>query len=443
MSATITMKTRLYSAQTFVESLTQSNAYFFAGKIDSWDDEDSPDIPSGLDDRNEIKSSVLFIKKIQQADVTNAMLGLKRFDWQNGTVYTAWDSDVDLYFVRNWLSATQPFYVLSVDGTDYNVYMCIDNMGGAPSTDQPSGQQTDSFTTADGYIWKFMYNIKEEYIPLINSLFLPVPLYDDQKSAIQILNEKNVKKGTIDKIRILMPGEGYTLSSNIVISGDGTGATASFTIDGVGKITSITMTNTGEGYSYAVVSITSPGSGAGATFKAILSPLNGHGNDAACELCASTILVKSSFVHTEDDYFLTKNSYRRIGIIKNVKDENGDLLTSNRYNYLQEIQVNNITGVFSFSQKIVGTSSGASGILYNIEPVGSPSASFYTVDNKKDFIVGETIYQESDPSKIAIITSIINNPIDVLSGDLLYVDNIRYITRKAGQTETFLIYIDF
>jgi len=439
MSATITTTARVHTAKSFIESL--SDSYFFAGKIDSWDDEDSPDLPTGTDDINSTKSSILFVKKIQPVDISACMLGIKRFDWQTGRVYTPWQSDVDMYFVRNWLSAIQPYYVLVIDGTDYNVYMCIDNADGALSISKPSGQLTNSFTTADGYIWKFMYNIKEEYVPLINGIFLPCPLYDAQKSDVQLLAESSVKKGTIDKIRILEDGSGYNSTSTIVISGDGTGAAASFTYDGDGKITSVTMTNTGQDYSYASVVITSPGSGA--SFKAILSPLNGHGADVQTELCACTALIKPAFIHTENDYFLTKNSYRRVGIIKDIKDTDGDVLTDDRYNYLHEIQVQNITGIFSFSQKIIGTSSGASAILYDIDPQGSPTASFHVLDKKKDFVVGETVYQESDPSKIAVVTSVINNSIDVLSGDLLYVDNIQYITRKAGQTETFLIYIDF
>lgn len=442
MAATITSSTRTHSAKAFIESLALGNNYFFAGKIDSWIDEDSPDTPTGLDDINEIKSSILFVKKTQSTDVANSLLGLKRFDWESGIIYTPWQPDVDLFFTSNWLSINQPFYVLSVDGTEYNIYMCIDNNSGAASTSKPTGQQTSAFTTADGYIWKFMYNIKADLIPLINTLFLPCPLYDSQKTEVHLLNETNATKGTIDKIRILTPGTGYNAgASSIVISGDGAGAAASFTVDGDGKVTSVVMTNTGSGYSYATVSITSPGTGA--SFKAILSPIEGHGHDVASELNATTALVRASFVHNEENYFLTKNSYRRIGIIKNIKNKSNVVLTGNRYNYLQELQVQNITGIFSFAQRIVGVTSGATAILYNVAPEGSPSASFYVVDKTKDFIVGETIYQETDPSKIAIISSIINNDIDVLSGDILYIDNIQYITRKAGQTESFLIYIDF
>lgn len=443
MAATITTASRIHAAKAFIESLPQNNIYFFAGKINAWSDEDSPNVPTGLDDeQNSIESSILFVKKAQNTDVSNSMLGLRRFNWESGTVYTPWEPDVDLYFTSNWLSVNQPFYVLSIDGTNYNVYMCIDNNGGSASTSKPTGQQINSFTTTDGYIWKFMYDIKSDYVPLITNLFLPCPLNDVQKTETHLLNESNAISGTISKIRILTPGSGYVSgSSNIVISGDGTGAAASFTVDGDGHVTSITMTNPGSGYSYASVSITSPGTGA--TFKAILSPFKGHGSNAARELHATTALIRTSFIHNEDNYFLTKNSYRRVGLIKNIKNKAGAILTGNRYNYLQELQVQNITGIFSFSQRIIGVTSGASAVLYNVSPEGSPSASFFVLDQTKDFIIGETIYQETDPSKIAIVSSIINNDIDVLSGDVLYVDNIQYITRKAGQTESFLIYIDF
>jgi hypothetical protein len=46
------------------------------------------------------------------------------------------------------------FYVRSP--TDFNIYKCIYNGGGAQSTMMPSGTAASQFATADGYIWKFM-----------------------------------------------------------------------------------------------------------------------------------------------------------------------------------------------------------------------------------------------------------------------------------------------
>ena len=48
------------------------------------------------------------------------------------------------------------FYVLS---SARNVYKCLDNNGGATSTDEPTGVSTSVITTTDSYKWKFMYTL--------------------------------------------------------------------------------------------------------------------------------------------------------------------------------------------------------------------------------------------------------------------------------------------
>lgn len=67
----------------------------------------------------------------------------------------------------------------------------------------------------------------------------------------------------VDSIEVTNPGYDYVEAPTITITGDGTGATATAEIVN-GRITSITMTNRGTGYTAAVVSITGGGGQEGA-----------------------------------------------------------------------------------------------------------------------------------------------------------------------------------
>jgi hypothetical protein len=78
----------------------------------------------------------------------------------------------------------------------------------------------------------------------------------------------------VDAIDLITPGRDY-ISANVVISGDGTGATAVASVVN-GKVTSIEVTHKGINYSRATVTITDDGQvGTESTAKAVLQARNG------------------------------------------------------------------------------------------------------------------------------------------------------------------------
>lgn len=446
MPATITNATRVHSAISFIENLSgPENVYLFAGKIDPWDDENVPDpVDTNAFNQRNVLSSIIYAKKCTS---DNGILGLKRYNWTSGVVYTTWTHDMDLSNPNNWLGIEQPFYVYVVDTSSetikYSVFMCLDNNNGAPSTVMPTGQSYDSFSTADGYIWKFMYNLKPEHLVYLSEAFVPCP-YDDGDKTIDHLNaQNNVSFGTVNKIRIDAAGSGYTeLGTMLTIVGDGTDASATFTLDGSGSFESITMTNAGSGYTYVNVIIT--GDGAGVEVTPILSPIRGHGSSAHVQLCASHAMIRHGFVHDEGGAFPAQNSYRTIGLIKDLKDDAGNYMTNDSYNFFHELQCINITSQFPLAQRIIGKSSGATAkIFYQNPPTGSSNASFFVLDKDKYFQINETIELEGNPAVIAVIDNVINNITYIPSGNIIYLENIQFVTRKAGQTEYFVFTIEF
>ena len=83
---------------------------------------------------------------------------IPRKNWTNNTSY----------FLRHTIIPTlfsQDFYVMT---DDYNVYKCLSNndttsggIVGTTSTVKPTGTGTSIISTADGYKWKFMYQISD------------------------------------------------------------------------------------------------------------------------------------------------------------------------------------------------------------------------------------------------------------------------------------------
>lgn len=101
------------------------------------------------------------------------------------------------------------FYVIT---DEFNVYKCLDNNLNAASTVKPTGAVSDPIVTADGYMWKFMYNVP---IALRNkfltSAYMPV---------VSALRNQFYSAGRLTTVRVDQAGSGYT-SGSIVVQGDG------------------------------------------------------------------------------------------------------------------------------------------------------------------------------------------------------------------------------
>jgi hypothetical protein len=92
------------------------------------------------------------------------------------------------------------------------------------------------------------------------------------------LDEMPAQTGGVESITVLNPGFGYSLTSppTATILGDGTGATATVTLDGKGSIESINVTNAGTGYTSAIVKITNSSSDTTGSLGAAVVTLQGR-----------------------------------------------------------------------------------------------------------------------------------------------------------------------
>jgi hypothetical protein len=132
------------------------------------------------------------------------------------------------------------YYVLT---EDYNVYKCLDNNNNARSTDKPLGTSTTPITAADGYVWKFMYNVPIN----LRSKFLS----EDQMPVVSALSNQFYSNGALDSIIINNKGTGYT-TATLTVSGDG------YREEDPTFLTSISVASGGNGYASPTVTFGDP-----------------------------------------------------------------------------------------------------------------------------------------------------------------------------------------
>lgn len=233
----------------------RSNYYYFLGKLDTWGSGDSaPSLmqPDSNMENRRVRSNALYLKKITPNDVS---IVTTRHDWISGVVYAKWDDTLDMSSLN--------FYCVT---DEYVVYKCLDNNGGVPSTVKPTSKSFYTFTTADGYTWKYMYTI-----PVFKrNKFTTVDYIPVQKA----LSDSFYNKGAIDDVTVVNGGINYSDANltTVSVSGGtvGTGAVGTVVVGGTGNITSVTISNGGTGYISTDITFTS-GAGVGAVGTALIS----------------------------------------------------------------------------------------------------------------------------------------------------------------------------
>jgi len=135
-------------------------------------------------------------------------------------------------------------------------------------------------------------------------------------NTLQANVELLAKKGTIECIKMVNPGSGYS-DAIVNIIGDGSGAVATPIIVG-GRITAIQMDQNNKGLGYTWTDIQITGNGTGASARAIMSPLGGHGKNAVDELNASSLVFYSSFSRVKNQGLVINNDYRKAGLLRNI-----------------------------------------------------------------------------------------------------------------------------
>ena len=431
MPGLATSNFRLHNSEQFVEAFSEAantSMYLFIGGTSPYPAgaDDTGNYPTPINDTANIEyipwRDAIAAKRIQASDITN---GIRRLDWATGTVY-------DIYDHTDATLSDQDFYVIT---EEYNVYKCLSNNYGAASTSKPTGTGSSEITLADNYIWKYMYTVSTgDALKFVTRDYIPVKT-DSTVSAAAV-------DGAIHFIKKTSGGSGYFQgNTTVTIVGDGTAATASPVISG-GALTQVTISNKGTGYTYAEAVIT--GVGTGAVAIPIISPKNGHGNDAVKELYGTYVLLNARLSGSESSTIPTSNDYRKLGLIRDpfLYGTSSIAYGSNyratyRYtfptaptaNYLaDELVTATVDGVTTTATVIEWDS--ASKYLYTTKPI------------PKDITTSSAIVGAN--STASGIANSINTPgLQPYTGDILYIENRGKITRTADQIEDIKLIIEF
>ena len=498
MPAIITNKFRLNNAEQFSESFseTASQVYYLGigrpqpfgtatradGRTDYEGTDSAPNTPSDSVGREFYTfDDLVAAKRVQSSDVSFV---IPRRNWTAGVVYDNYSHDIGEYTtgstsVRKTSNSgattlfDSTFYVLS---SARNVYKCLDNNGGATSTDEPTGVSTSVITTTDSYKWKFMYTLSAaQQANFLSTDFMAVSPNSspssDQSNVISAAVD-----GSIDVVKIKTPGSGGTNGTftGVNIRGDGSGGLATVVVGG-GQVTSVTVTTPGTGYTFGTISnaqIVAAGATnlAGAELDVIIPPKGGHGANAQEELGAFFVMMNTSLEGTESANsgdFSAVNDFRKIALLRDPT-KSASAVTANTARLTKAIKIADspTPGTFVPDEEINQASTGAVGkvvewdstnnILYYIQTrhnnAGVDADGNLTAFSGANVITGQGGSSPTGTPDTSS-TGTVNNvsftsgysvpEIDHDTGDVLYIENRTPIQRAPDQTENIKLVIEF
>ena len=498
MAAIITEKFRQHNADQFFESFSEdskSTYYLFVGKATAFTSgttggsDSSPPTPSDSPTDTEFYAwdSMIAAKNIPSSDITYA---IPRRNWVNGTVYDMYDDNISSSNTTTSGASNlydSSFYFMT---SDFRVYKVLDNNGGtAYSGAEPTSESTSPFALG-GYVLKYMYQVtSSEAAKFLTSDFIPVS-NDSTVSAA-------ATDGKIESLKITA-GSGYTNGTYFAaVFGDGTsagtssGAVVRITVSG-GAIQSFGLTagsdttihaggagytfgtvNLGAGFTFSDSGLTSASNmgGSGGAVEVVISPKNGHGNDAIGELGGHFVMTATTLSQAEGDDITTSNDFRQVGIVVDPTNfGTSTVATASTARQTFVVKGSSVSGTFEVDEKITQATTGAVGKVVEFDSTRSllyfqqeRFGDFGTTSTNGDHSVFEgtnvitgatssaTLTPSSDSETITLAnnntlatTSGYQNPeLQPDSGNIIYLENRKPIQRDSDQTEDIKLIIEF
>ena len=394
--------------------------------------------------------------------------------------------------------ADAKFYVMN---SQYEVFKCLyngedpSNTTGQNATEEPStaggnyasatGLYTE--TTGAGYIWKYMYTIPtDDVLKFLSSDFMPIVL-PANASRTGVVGQ--AVDGAADVVVIENAGSGLPASQTLYTSvkGDGTGGVVQFVTNGAGTITSAEMQARGSGYTYANVLLTNgnlfsdaglssavaTGGSAVGALEVILPPEGGHGSDHETELNGKRVMTNIRLTYSEGGGdFPVDNDFRRIGIIADPYAWGTTTFeTRDTVSGLKAIKITGASADYSVDEKITQTVAGGTaygtvvswtldsgsttaGVLKYIQTTDAHTDSGVVrafESNGSNAITGETSTASGNVDTgygsallgVTFASGLAAPEIENNSGDVIYVENRRLITRAPDQIEDIKLVIEF
>ena len=392
--------------------------------------------------------------------------------------------------------ANAKFYVMN---SDYEVFKCLyngegpGNLTGQDATEEPktssgnyssaTGIYTESASA--GYIWKFMYQMPtDDVLRFLSSDFMPITLSTAGSTRQAV--EGIAVAGSIDVALIENSGANWPSGTFYTsIKGDGTGGVLKVT--STGTIDKVEVETRGSGYTYANVILSNgnlfgeaglttpvgtPANAVGA-IEVVLPPQGGHGSDHELELNGKRVMTNIRLTYAEGSGdFPVDNDFRRIGIIKDPLNFGTTTpCTADTRSGLKAIKVTGANADFipdeQFEQTVTGGTAKGTVVSWTLDQ-GSTTAGVLkyvqTIDAHtdqgvvRDFESNGSNQLSGGSSAAAgnvetgysgtllgssFSSGLATPEIEPNSGDIIYVENRRLITRAPDQIEDIKLVIEF
>ena len=261
--------------------------------------------------------------------------------------------------------------------------------------------------------------------------------------STQSIVELSAVAGAIHTLRVLDEGEGYTFA-NVTVAGDGINFLGNVIFSNTNTISYVEVLNPGSGYTFANVIIT--GDGANANVTAIISPQNGHGNDAIDELYADTLMFYSTINSEPIHNRVVDNDYRQFGIIKDLERfQSRRTFIESRGTSCFLITVNTILDVNTnriVRDTILRINNDASKLAEVVE-IYDDNKLLITNINNVNIQLGQTLTDPLTGSSYTILLVDRQPTINKFSGELLFINNRTQVSYSEQQLVTLRTTIKF
>ena len=399
--------------------------------------------------------------------------------------------------------STAKFYVVN---SRYEVFKCLYNgerpasllPGGVlptvayePSTAPSSGTYANGIykepADANGfsnYIWKYMYTIStNDVLRFLSTDFIPI-VADATVQAAAV--DGAISAAVLKSIGSDLPTSQTALYTPVF--GDGSGGIVKFGTNSSGQINYAFLHTAGSGYTYANVilqngnvysdaGLTTPvtlSSNATGAVECVLSPQGGHGKDPIIELNAKRIMTNIRLTYAEGGGdFPVENDFRRIGILQDpLLYGTSNYATVDTLSNLRAVKLTGVTGLFQqdeeITQSLGGGATAKGTVVAWVPDAGSTTSGVLKYFQSPDYhldngVVRPFISNAANP--VTGLTSNITGTVDITftssalgstftnglalpeiqpnSGEIVYIENRRLITRAPDQVEDIKLVIEF
>ena len=495
MTAIITEKFRQHNATQFFESFSETSGntyYLFIGKATpfttgtSGGSDGSPPTPTdGIGEEFYVWDDMIAAKNITSSFITFA---LPRRDWVNGTIYDQYHHAINTSNpatsgATNIFDST--FFFMT---SDYRVYKVLDNASGSAfSGSAPTSESSTPFESG-GYVLQYMYSLSSseiekylttDFMPVTTNSTVSAAATDGKVSSVKITGGSSYTNGTY-YAAVYGDGTSQGTSSGAIIRI--TVASGSIQSFGLTAGTDTTIHAGGAGYTYGKVNLAAGFTfsdtalstaanmgGSGGIIEVVVSPRGGHGFNAIEELGGHYLMMNATLTQSEGDDFTVANDFRRVGLLVDPNlygTTTASTLGTARQTYA--LKLTSINGTFDADEKISQASTGAIGkvvdwdsslglLYYQQERFGDYGTNGgYVAFSGANLVTGATsaAYGTPDAGADAAVTlaggatitftdGYANPELDPDSGNIIYIENRKPISRASDQTEDIKLIVEF